>query len=350
MPLDINRSGANASASDGNPPGHELPQVALLTTGGTIAMRIDPELNAPVPALNGDELLASLPSGSCKARIEIHNLLNVASNCMGPAIWRTLTRQVQEVLARPDISGIVISHGTDTLEETAWWLDLTIDSAKPVVLTGAQRDASQGDYDGPRNLADAIAVAASPMSRGQGVVIVMCGRICAARFATKSHTMNPDAFRGGEAGYLGRVTEGQVQLRQSVSRHDVFILPSDQAKPRVDIVQDYAGANADAFTDAVARGAQGVVVQGFGMGNVSPALYEGILQGLAKGVKVVISTRVPHGEVRPYYGYIGGGKMLAEAGVIMASDLPAHKARILLMLALSNGITRHSELQALFLR
>ena len=151
------------------------PVVVFIATGGTIAMKIDPATRAPVPAISGEDLLATVPDASKYATIEVKNVSNVPSVYMDPVRWAALTREVATALARSDVAGVIVSHGTDTLEETAYWLDLTVDSEKPVILVGAQRSASEPDSDGPRNLLNAVRIAVDPQSKGKGVVLAMNG-------------------------------------------------------------------------------------------------------------------------------------------------------------------------------
>src|SRR5262249_7045776 len=145
----------------------------LLATGGTIAMKIDPATHAPVPAISGADLLATVPDVSKYATVEVKEVSNIPSDYMDPARWTTLTHEVNVALARPDVAGAIIAHGTDTMEETAYWLDLTIDSDKPVILFGAQRNASEPDSDGPRNLVNAVRIAVDTQSRRKGVMVAM---------------------------------------------------------------------------------------------------------------------------------------------------------------------------------
>ena len=155
------------------PPSPPLPVVRLIATGGTIAMKIDPVKKAPVPAISGEDLLATVPEIGKVARVEVENLANVPSDYMDPALWSQLTARVQAALARPEVAGVIVSHGTDTLEETAYWLDLTVASEKPIVLIGAQRNASEADFDGPRNLLNAARICVSPEARGKGAMIAL---------------------------------------------------------------------------------------------------------------------------------------------------------------------------------
>jgi L-asparaginase len=325
----------------------DKPVVVLFATGGTIAMRIDPVKRAPMPALSGEDLLATVPDIAKFARVEVTNVANVPSGYMDPSLWSALTRQVRAALARPDVAGAVVSHGTDTLEETAYWLDLTVDSDKPIVLIGAQRNASEPDFDGPRNLLSAVRIAVDAQSRGKGAMIALNDRINTAREATKTHTSNVETFKSGDAGFLGEVDSDRVVYRRSPS-HRQHIALSAERMPHVEIVAMYGGADGYLVEAAVAHGARGIVIQSLGMGNVNKPMHAAIKQAVAKGVAVVISTRVPNGRVLPHYGYEGGGQTLAAAGAVMGDDLSPQKARILLMLLLHSGVTGQKDLQAAF--
>jgi L-asparaginase len=325
----------------------DKPVVVLFATGGTIAMRIDPVKRAPMPALSGEDLLATVPDIAKFARVEVTNVANVPSGYMDPSLWSALTRQVRAALARPDVAGAVVSHGTDTLEETAYWLDLTVDSDKPIVLIGAQRNASEPDFDGPRNLLSAVRIAVDAQSRGKGAMIALNDRINTAREATKTHTSNVETFKSGDAGFLGEVDSDRVVYWRSPS-HRQHIALSAERMPHVEIVAMYGGADGYLVEAAVAHGARGIVIQSLGMGNVNKPMHAAIKQAIAKGVAVVISTRVPNGRVLPHYGYEGGGQTLAAAGAVMGDDLSPQKARILLMLLLHSGVTGQKDLQAAF--
>jgi L-asparaginase len=157
------------------------PVVALIATGGTIAMKIDPVKKAPVPAISGEDLLATVPDVAKYAKVEVNNVSNVPSDYMDPPRWVQLTKVVSDTLARPDVAGVIVSHGTDTLEETAYWLDLTVKSDKPIVLIGAQRNASESDFDGPHNLLNAVRIAVDPQARGKGALLAMNSQINASK-------------------------------------------------------------------------------------------------------------------------------------------------------------------------
>jgi L-asparaginase len=323
------------------------PVVVLIATGGTIAMKIDPVKHAPVPAISGEDLLATVPEAAKYANVEVKNPSNVPSDYMDPVRWMALTRDVNAALARPEVSGVIISHGTDTLEETAYWLDLTVDSEKPVVLIGAQRNASEPDFDGPRNLLNAVRIAIDPQSKGRGAMLAMNNQINAARDVTKTHTSSVETFKSGDFGFLGEVDFDRVVYWRSPSRRQHVPIKTD-TMPYVEIVPMYGGADGYLVKAALEHGAKGLVVQGLGWGNVNVPMFAAIKDAIAKGVPVVITSRVPNGRVLPNYGFEGGGKTLVDAGAVMGDDLSAQKARILLMLLLQNGVSGQKNLQAAF--
>ncbi|MBY0411440.1 MAG: asparaginase [Burkholderiaceae bacterium] len=323
------------------------PLVHFIATGGTIAMKIDPIKNAPVPAISGEDLLATVPDIGKYATILVNSLSNVPSDYMDPPRWIQLTNAVQAALDKPEVAGVIVSHGTDTLEETAFWLDLTIKSSKPVVLIGAQRNASSSDFDGPRNLLNAARIAVDGQSRDKGVMLAMNNQINSARYVTKTHTGNVETFNSGQFGIMGEAYPDRVMFAYTPVRRQ-YIPTGTGAMPQVDIVPMYGGADGVALRSAVDRGAKGIVVQALGMGNMNESMFEGVKYALSKQVPVVIATRVHNGRVLPNYGFAGGGKTTFDAGAVMADDLSPAKARIMLMLMLKNGVTNKDQLQAAF--
>jgi L-asparaginase len=323
------------------------PVVVMLATGGTIAMKNDPVSHAPVPAISGEDLLATVPDVAKYATVEVKNLSNVPSAQMDPARWMLLTREATAALARPEVAGVIVTHGTDTLEETAFWLDLTVDSPKPVILIGAQRNNSDFDFDGPRNLLNAVRIAIDAQSRGRGVMLAMNGQINAAREVTKTHTSSVETFKSGDFGFLGEVDEDRVVYWRAPLRRQHIAMRA-AGMPYVEILPTYGGADGTLLQAALDHGAKGVVVEALGWGNVNLPMFAAIKGALARGVPVVITTRVPNGRVLPHYGYPGGGKTLADAGAVMGDDLSPQKARVLLMLLLQSGVTATKDLQAAF--
>jgi len=324
----------------------QLQVCQMIATGGTIAMKIDPVQNAPVPALSGEDLVASVPELEKVARVRVESLFNVPSTYMDPERWVAIHERVEKALASDEVAGVIISHGTDTLEETAFFLDLTISSEKPIVLVGAQRNASERDFDGPRNLVNAARICVSPQGRGKGTMIAMNNQINAAREATKTHTSNVETFKSGDFGFLGVVDHDRVVFARTPTRRQHIDLKAARL-PRVEIVPMYAGADGTLIRASVAAGAKGIVIQALGLGGVNIPMYEATREAIGQGIVVVISTRVPNGRVLPLYGSLGGGKSLKDAGAVFADNLPPQKARILLMLALQS--TSNAEaIQGLF--
>lgn len=327
----------------------ELPVVQFIATGGTIAMKVDPVTKGVVPAISGDDLMQTVPDAGKYARIEVNNFSAMSANYVEPGWWTRLTRAVEETLARPEVAGVVIAHGTDTMEETAYWLDLTVRSDKPVILIGAQRNASSPDFDGPRNLLNAIRIATTADAKGKGVMIAMNNQINAARTATKTHTADVETFKSGDFGFLGEVWSDRVEFSRAPLRRQHIDIGSAEM-PRVEILQMYGGADGALLRHAVDLGAKGIVVQAVGMGNMNVSMFEAVKDALGRNVPVVIATRVPNGRTMPVYGFVGGGKTTHEAGAVMAGDLSPQKARLLLMLMLHQGKGSKAELEEAFAR
>ncbi|MBK9233700.1 MAG: asparaginase [Anaerolineae bacterium] len=327
-------------------PTQRKPTIVVIATGGTIAMRIDPISGGPVPTLSGADLVAGIPALGDLGEIIVEEFANIPSEQMQPHTWLQLAQRIRALTSvdaagarlstRQRPRGIIILHGTDTMEETAFFLDVTAPTDVPVVLTGAMRAASDPDPDGPRNIVDAVTVAVHARSRGRGVLVVMNGNIHSARRVTKIDTSDVGAFQSVLPPDLGRIHAGRVHYSGAWSPRTHVPLPTHL--PRVDIIPMYAGVDDFALKAALAVGAAGLVINAVGAGNVNDALFQGILQALNAGIPVVIASRVPYGEVRPVYAYSGGGIALLRAGAIFARDLNPQKARVLLMAGLGAGM------------
>ncbi|MCF8032488.1 MAG: asparaginase [Desulfarculaceae bacterium] len=315
----------------------KLPLVVVVATGGTIAEKTGGSGGAQ-PALTGDSLVAAVPGLGKIARVKVVNLVNIDSSQMTPAIWTKLSRAVDAELAKPEVAGAVVTHGTDTMAEGAWFLDLTLTSPKTVVFTGAMRDASDLSPDGPVNIRDAVTLAVSPQAKGWGVVVCLNYYVNAARWAIKTQTTNVQTFTSGQKGYLGYVL-GKV-VEHWHPRPPKLALPLPAKLPKVTFVADYSGSDGSLIRCAVDQGAKGLVVEGVGSGNVNAEVFGAIKYALKKGVEVVITTRPIYGGAWPIYGDQGGGLTLKKAGCILSRDLNSFKSRLLLMLALANGADR----------
>lgn len=323
----------------------DLPLVVFVTTGGTIAQKADPASGGAVPAVSGDALVAAVPGLDAIARTRVVPVANIDSRDMTPALWLAVAKAVNEALDDDAVAGVVVVHGTDTMQETAYFLDRIVSGDKPVVLTGAMRDASDPYPDGPDNLRDAALQAAAPSSRGRGVTVTLNGRIVGAAGVAKVQTDNVAAFGGGERGLLGVVDGLGVHWYGRPEPGPRFALP--ETLPDVAMVVDYPGSDGRLLDAAVADGAAGVVVVGYGIGNVSAGMFAGIERAATKGVPLLLTTRVPAGRIHPAYGGAGGGASLRDLGVVFGADVDPWKNRILMMLALGTERDRHT-LEAVF--
>jgi L-asparaginase len=306
--------------------------VRVLTTGGTIASRA--AAGGVVASAGPDELLAGLEAQGVHCVAE--EVTRLGSYRFGDDELRAVVRAALQAATAPGTDGVVVTHGTDTMEESAFLADVVHDGPAPIVFCGSQRDGSQPDGDGPRNLADAVRLAADPAANGLGAVICMAGWAWPGRYAVKAHSTRLDAFRAPEAGPLASVANGAVRLLASPRRAETFA-PDLLAHPlpRTDIVPAYVGADGTLIDAARAAGARGVVVAAFGSGNVTPPMAEAIGDAVADGVPVVITSRCAAGPTLPHYGGPGGGAGLAAAGAIFGGGLRASHARLLLSLALA---------------
>lgn len=323
---------------------------ALVTTGGTIVSKIDPATGLALATLDGHDLVASLHALGVEApaEIEVHEVSRVSSPFITPDHWVQMHDVIQKLVVRDDIDGVIVAHGTATLEETAWFLDLTIKTDKPVIVIGAQRNTSDYDTDGPRNLFNALLLCTVPESHGKGVLVTLNNHINAAREVTKSHTVDVETFQSGEWGYLGSIVNTRVRFHRAPLRRLHLPLVSGTPLPKVDVICMYAGAGSEYLDAAAALGAKGVVVQAIASGHLNAPMYEGVLRLLDRGIPVVISTRIPRGGTRPGYGFEGSSQRLIDAGAVLSGDLSPWKARILLMLALQNDMSTSAQLTELF--
>ncbi|WP_206998116.1 asparaginase [Trinickia mobilis] len=328
-----------------------LPRIAVLATGGTIAgSAADSAQTAGYQAgvVGVDKLLAAVPGLANVAHIEAEQVASIDSKDMPLALWATLAGRVDALLASGDVDGVVITHGTDTLEETAYLLHLTVKSAKPVVLTAAMRPSSALSADGPLNLLGAVTVAASPAARGQGVLVAFNNRIHSARDIVKTSTYAVDAFQSPEIGALGWVQDGRVEFQRGVVRPHTSGTPFSVGSvavewPVVDIVASYAGASRVMVDALVAAGVRGIVVAGTGNGSIHATLQSALAEAVKKGIAVVRSSRVGSGHVMR-----NGAAPDDALGFVSAGTLNPYKARVLLMLALASGKSAAAELQPIF--
>lgn len=321
-------------ASDGAPA--ELPHVVVLATGGTIAGAAaeDGSPGYDAGALGIDILLQAVPQAHELARLSGLQVASIGSQDMSDEVWLKLAREVDRQLADDDVAGVVITHGTDTMEETAFFLNLVVKSDKPVVLTGAMRPATALSPDGPLNLYNAVALAASEQARGHGVLVVANDLIHAAREVTKRNTLFVQAFESPNRGPVGGMHFGELRLfREPQRKHtqqSEFTLGDREELPRVDIIYAHANMHGDLIDAAVSLGAKGIVLAGVGNGNSSQAALEALARARAAGVVVVRSSRSSSGTVIRNYEVDDDAN-----GFVVSDGLGAAKARVLLQLALT---------------
>jgi L-asparaginase len=314
------------------------PKVVLLATGGTIASRYDPALGRTVASAQAEDLLRALPQVGEVAQIEIENFATMPSFDMTVQFAFGLATRINQVLARSDVQGLVVTHGTDTMEETSYLADLLLQSDKPAVFTGAQRAADDPQSDGPPNLLNAIRVAASAQARGLGALLCFNGTLHAARDVTKVHASAVETFQSYEHGALGEV-DGDVVIihRRPLLRRSFKVARLEEG---VEIFRLALGSDLSGLEALIERGSAGIVIEGFGRGNGPARLGTLVRAATQKEIPVLITSRCPAGRVEPIYGGGGGGRDLADAGGIFTGDLKGPKVRLLLMVLLSNTDTR----------
>lgn len=323
-------------------------KIMLLGTGGTIAGKAVNSVETAMyeaGQINIKDLIQEIPVLESIAQIECEQVCNIDSADITLEIMVELRNKINKYLSREDIKGIVVAHGTDTLEETAYFLNLTIASSKPVVLVGAMRPATAFSADGIMNMINAIYVAISEHSINKGVLVVMNDRIYAAREVSKTHTTGLDAFTSLELGSLGNVNgEGVNFYQQSLRKHTLESCFSKidlkNSFPIVDVVYCVAGMSYRTIELLIKNGSQGIVIAGFGNGNINSKFKEKLKNAVKTGTVIVMSSRVASGE-------IVAGQAAKETGIICAGNLNPQKARILLILALATN-KNLNEIQEIF--
>ncbi|BDA85147.1 L-asparaginase [Aureimonas sp. SA4125] len=312
-----------------------MKKVCLITTGGTIASRAASVGGDVIAGDSGTRLRESLNDPLDGIDLVVDDFCSVGSFAIDLALAFALTARIRAHLADNRCTGVVVAQGTDTMEESAYLADLLVPGDNPIVFTGAQRNAGMPDTDGPRNLADAIRLAASSAARGLGAVICFEGEIHAARDATKTHTSRTDTFRSGEHGKLGEVDDGTVIVQRRPVGRRVF----DPAalETEVELIKLVMGSTDRYLRFAAASGTRAFVLEAFGIGNTPPVVTAAVADVVASGIPVIVTSRCPQGRVRPVYGN-GGGKDLERAGAIFAGDLNGPKARIAAAVLLGQGL------------
>ncbi len=326
----------------------KLPNIVILATGGTIAGAAESGTSAGYTSgqVGVQTMIDAVPGIKDIANVTGEQIANVGSQDMSIKIWLDLAHKINELLATDAVDGIVITHGTDTQEETAYFLNLVVKSDKPVVTTGSMRPSTAVSAEGPLNLYNAVAVAANKKAKGRGVMIVMNDQIHSPQAATKTNTTSVQTFLSPMQGMLGAVLYGQLEFyRMPHNIHTTkseFSVKGVKELPRVDVIFGAADMNPDLIDLSVKAGAKGIVIAGVGNGNMNAASLEACKKAIDKGIVVVRSTRVPTGYVLRN-GEVNDDKY----GTIASDELNAQKSRVLLMLALMKKHTA-AEIQEIF--
>lgn len=313
----------------------DLPNVVILATGGTIAGSAESGTQAGYTSgqVGIQTMIDAVPGIEDIANVSGEQISNVGSQDMSIEIWLKLAKRINELLASESVDGVVITHGTDTQEETAYFLNLVIKSDKAVVTTGSMRPSTAVSAEGPLNLYNAVAVAANPKSKGRGVMVVMNDQIHSAQAVTKTNTTSVQTFMSPMQGLMGAVLYGKLEFYRGPhgihTTESIFSVQGISELPRVDIIYACADASADLIDLSIQAGAKGIVIAGVGNGNMTSTMLKACENAVDKGILVVRSTRVPTG-----YVLRNAEVNDDETGTIASDELNAQKSRVLLMLCL----------------
>ncbi|MDT8336246.1 MAG: asparaginase [Candidatus Izemoplasmatales bacterium] len=314
-------------------------KIYMIFTGGTISMKIDDVSHTVKPALSAKEIMQSLLHSELYHELEVIEFSEIPSPSMSPEMMLEISKLIKRLIKFEDPIGFVVVHGTDTLEETAFFLDTAIDTEIPIVVTGSMKSSSELGFDGINNLVSSILVAKSTKSHDRGVLVVMNDQINAASEVTKSNTLSLDTFKSLDYGPLGVVDNKEVLFHRSVTlqRNKLDI---DDIESNVHLIKAFAGSDSLLINFLIDQKVKGIVIEALGRGNLPPKMISGIERAIQTNIPIIICSRCPSGRTLDSYGYVGGGKFLTDLGCIMATSLNGQKARILLMLALTKSSER----------
>ncbi|GGF77821.1 L-asparaginase [Azorhizobium oxalatiphilum] len=333
---------AAASLSTAPAGAQGLPHVVVLATGGTIAGSGTTGGGYVSGAISGDQLIASVPDIGKRARLSAEQIASIGSQDMNDGVWLKLAERIAALDKDADVAGIVITHGTDTMEETALFLDLATRTEKPIVLVGSMRPSTAVSADGPRNLLEGVIVASDPKARGRGALVVLNDTIHGARDVTKTNTVSVQTFLSPNFGPVGAVSPDHVAFFAAPAPRTSLAAPTGPL-PKVEIIYAYAGVDAKPVEAAVAAGAKGIVLAGVGDGNASKATIAALQAAAKGGVVVVRSSRTGTGPVLRNIELNDD-----ELGFVAAAYHNPPKARVLLQLLLAGGVTQPEKVQAAF--
>lgn len=317
-----------------------MKKLYMIFTGGTISMKIDMRSHSVKPALSAEDIVHDFLGPNFLKNTEVIEFSKIPSPSITPDMMHEISKLIKSIIKDEDPIGFIVIHGTDTLEETAFFLDTAIDTDIPIVVTGSMKSSSDLGFDGVNNLVSSILVAQSTKSKGRGVLVVFNDQINAASEVTKSNTLSLDTFKSLDYGPVGIVDNKEVLYHRlvTVDNHKMDV---DHIVNDVYLIKAVAGLDSKMIHFLIDDGAKAFVIEALGRGNVPPSMIDGIKRAIELNMPVVIASRCPSGRTLDSYGYIGGGKFLTDLGCIMSASLNGQKSRILLMIALSKSNDFH---------
>lgn len=309
-----------------------MKKIIIIFTGGTISMKNDKESNAAVPAMSGEDILNMTPNLDNLADIHFLDFAMIPGPHMTPEKMLELSKLISHKVESEGYDGVIVTHGTDSLEETAYLVDLTYNGTKPVIFLGSMKNSSEPGWDGPSNLISAVYTATSDEANNRGVMVVMSEEVHAASQVTKTNTNTLDTFKSMDFGPIGFVDNHKVYFYYNYTKKQ--FIPAEKIDSNVDLIKCGCGMNDRLLKYCVDSGTHGIVIEGMGRGNIPPQMVPGVEYALSKNIPVILVSRCLMGKVLDDYGYEGAGRELTERGVILGDNLPGQKARIKLMVAL----------------
>lgn len=324
-----------------------MKKIIIIFTGGTISMKTDSKTNAAVPVMTGEDILKMIPGIDIISDIDFFDFSMIPGPHMTPSMMMELSKLIHHKLENEGYDGAVVTHGTDSLEETAYLVDLTSLSEKPIVFVGAMKSSSELSWDGPVNLIDAVYTAASNESFGRGTLVVMNSEVHSASQVTKTNTHTLDTFKSVDFGPIGFIDNNKVYYYHRYTKRQY--IPIVDVDNKVELIKCACGMDDKLLRFCVDSGAHGIIIEGMGRGNIPPEMVPGVEYALSRHIPIILVSRCHNGKVLDSYGYIGAGKDLTLKGVILGDNLPGQKARIKLMVAL--GYTKNiAEIKDIFER
>lgn len=322
-----------------------MKKIIIIFTGGTICMKNDENINSVVPAMGGEDILNLIPGINTIADIHSLDFGMIPGPHMHPKKMMELSKLINTKIMIEGYDGVVVTHGTDSLEETAYLVDLTYNSSIPVIFVGSMKNSSEPGWDGPANLIDAVNTAICDEARNRGVMVVMNGEIHSASQVTKTNTHTLDTFKSKDFGPIGFVDNNKVYFYYSFMKRQYIGV--ENIDSNVDLIKCGCGMDDRLLKLCVDSESHGIVIEGMGRGNIPPKMVSGVEYALKKNIPIILVSRCLMGKVFDDYGYEGAGRKLTEKGVILGDNLPGQKARIKLMVAL--GHTKNlSEIKEIF--